>query len=284
MELLLIIALLWFGMPFVSYAFYWYEVSTPSCTHEGAKTEREILQKLLHRDLRLVALSGLISSILALPLIVLFYPFGLVSRWWNVRTSPSAGTVIFLHGLFHNPSGAILLKRAFVKRGFSFISLYHRPWEKSIFDLLQKLENEIEKNLAGISKDEPLLIIGHSLGGILAGLLGRRLKERGWKVRGVISLGAPFYGSRLAVFARCSMARRLYFGSHELHEVRKQLSDPPFPAVQFWSPADNMVIPLFSLYEVPKGWDRILTDPLCHTGIIFWPGLIKKVTETVEKF
>lgn len=282
--LIALIILLWIGFPLLSYGFYWYEVSTPSCLHGKAVGEREILERLLHRGLGLVALSGLVSSILALPVILLLYPFGLVGKWWNVRKSPSSGTVIFIHGLFHNPSGAIFLKNVLTRRGISFISLCHRPWERSIFDVLGRLEGEAERILAGISRNEPIVIIGHSLGGLLAGLLGRSLSERGFSVKGVISLGSPFLGSRLAAFVRCSLGRALSFGSPEIDKVRDHLVSPSFSAVQLWSPADNMVLPISSLYEAPSGWDRIVAAPLCHTGMLFWPGVIRKIVNTVENW
>lgn len=285
MEALAIIVLLvWFGIPFLTYAFYWYETSTPSCLQAGSKSEREVIEKLVGRDLRLIALSGFISSVIAFPIILVLYPFGMIHRWWSVRKTPSAGTVIFIHGLFHNPSGALLLKNVFSRRGYSFISLCHQPLGQTIFGVLDKLEKNMEKVLSDVPKDVPVILIGHSLGGLLAGLLGRKLSEKGTAVKGVIAIGAPFYGSRLATFTQCSLGGNLRFGNPGLEEVRSRLESLPFPAVQLWSTADNMVLPLSSLYEVPKGWDRITLPPLCHTGILFWPGLSSRILALLEKW
>ncbi|MGC8719034.1 MAG: esterase/lipase family protein [Thermodesulforhabdaceae bacterium] len=282
--LAILVFLVWLGIPLITYAFYWYEHSTPSCLHPGAKSEREVIQKLVHRDLRVIAFSGLVSSIVALPIVVILYPFGFISRWWSVRKNPSAGTIIFIHGLFHNPSAALLLKTVFSRRGYSFISLRYQPFKETIFSVLEKLERDVEKSLRDVPKDESVVLIGHSLGGILAGLLGRKLTEKGIPVKGVIAMGTPFKGSRLAIFARCSLGGSLRFGNPVLRDVRKLLESLPFPAVQIWSTADNMVFPISSLYEVPEGWDRVTMPPVCHTGMVFWPGLSGKISEIMGRW
>ncbi|MEJ5300751.1 MAG: alpha/beta fold hydrolase [Thermodesulforhabdaceae bacterium] len=283
MGVVLLVLALWVLIPALTYVFYWYEVSTPSCAHEGAKSEKEILERLLDHKLKRSVLLSLFSSILVLPVILVTYPFGLVKKWWSAKATPSKGTIVFIHGLFHNPSAALLLKRAFAKRGFSFISLQHHCWEGSIWDVFNRLDKELEDILGEASQQEPVIVIGHSLGGLLAGLLGRSLSEKGYMVKGVISLGTPFYGSRLASLSCGRLARSVRFGNEELADVRMRLDSPPFKAIQFWSPTDNMVLPLSSLYQIPKGWDRITLPPVCHTFVLFWPGVINRVVKTVEE-
>ncbi|MCX7822052.1 MAG: thioesterase domain-containing protein [Syntrophobacterales bacterium] len=284
MEILAIILALWFMVPFITYTLYWYEVSTPPCSHEGARSEREVLERLLKGDLRLGVFIGLISSIVTIPLLVLLYPLGFYSKLWTTRRDQSLGTVIFIHGLFHNPSGAILFKRAFGRRGFSFISLHYNAWQENIFDVFERLRSKLEEEIERVPEDEPLVIIGHSLGGLLAGLLAKGLYEKGRRVKGVISIMSPFHGSRLAALALGPLSRSLRFGSLELTKVRHRLASPSFPAVQMWSPIDNMVLPVSSLYEIPAGWDRIALPPFCHSGIVLWPGLVKRIVKIVEEW
>jgi pimeloyl-ACP methyl ester carboxylesterase len=286
MWIVVLILVLWVSIPALTYVFYWYEVSTPSCFHEGARSEKEVLERLFDRKLKRSVFLSLLSSIVALPIVTITYPFGMISKWWSVKTTPSKGTIIFIHGLFHNPSAALLLKRAFAKRGFSFISLSHCCWEKSLFDVFNRMDRELEETLGEDLRSEPIILIGHSLGGLLAGLLGCSLSEKGYNVKGVVTLGTPFYGSRLApLIAGLSfgrLARSVMFGSEELAEARKRLDSPNFKAVQFWSPTDNMVLPPASLYQTPKGWDRVALSPLCHTFVLFWPGVVNRVVRTVE--
>jgi len=284
MWIVVLILVLWVLIPALTYVFYWYEVSTPSCFHEGARSEREVLERLFDRKLKRNVFLSLLSSIVALPIVAITYPLGMVSKWWSVRTTPSKGTIIFIHGLFHNSSAALLLKRAFAKRGFSFVSLSHRFWENSLIDVFNRMDKELNEAFGDELRNEPIILIGHSLGGLLAGLLGCSLSGKGYNVKGVVTLGTPFYGSRLAVLSCGRLARSVRFGSEELADTRKRLESPNFKAVQFWSPTDNMVLPIASLYQTPKGWERVTLSPICHTFVLFWPGAAKQVVKTVEEW
>ncbi len=277
MEWTVVLLVLWIGVPVISYVFFWYEVANCSpeeCGSSECPGSRSLLRSLI---------PAMFSSVLALPLVLLLYPFGWVTRWWNVTGGAvSRGTVIFLHGLCHNPSAVVLMKRGLVSRGFSLLTPWYTPWEGTVETVAHRIADELASRLAVEPPQKAIVVVGHSLGGILATVVARTLYERGHQVRAVITLGTPFLGSKMAVFLPWVLARSIRWRSPLLARLVERAGDLPCTAVQLWSPTDNMVLPLTSLSQVPPGWRQYVTSPLCHMAILFAPSVRRKVMELIE--
>lgn len=67
------------------------------------------------------------------------------------------------------------------------------------YDSHQPMEQSIKQALCYIPKDEPVILIGHSLGGMLAMLIAGRHQAQ---VERVVTISSPLGGSKAAVFAR----------------------------------------------------------------------------------
>lgn len=87
------------------------------------------------------------------------------------------------------------------RHSFNYISqeMQHNGDVLIDYDSHQALERSIVQVLRFIPKTEPVILVGHSLGGLIAMLIaGRKLVE----VERVITMSSPLGGSRAAVFAR----------------------------------------------------------------------------------
>ena len=102
-------------------------------------------------------------------------------------------------------------------------------------DLLERLEGCIDR----METNEPVLIVGWSLGGVFAREIAR---HRPHKVRAVVSLGSPISGD-----LHQNNVWRLYelIAGHKIDETPVARIDekPPVPTLAIWSRRDGIVAP-----------------------------------------
>ncbi|SFM65557.1 esterase/lipase family protein [Thermodesulforhabdus norvegica] len=271
-----IVVTLWLLLPAITYFLYWYEVASGG--------ERSIVEGRTGRDLKYGVLLSYLTSLLTLPLIILTYPLGWFAfREKGVEEGNSAkAMVICIHGLFHNPSAWLFFSLIARHENLRIIYLRHNPWDGSFVEVAEKLYLQVKEAVR--AQKEPVVFIGHSLGGLLAGKIALKLVAEDLPVSGVITIGTPFKGSKLTVFTRGRLARSLDYNSPLVLNSYDDFRNPPFPAIQYWSPTDNMVLPPFSLYDVPDGWEERMIGPMCHVACLFWPPLLKRLCNTVTAF
>lgn len=101
--------------------------------------------------------------------------------------------------------------------------------------MLQRLESCIDR----IGAEQPVLVVGWSLGGLYARELARHCPG---KVRAVVTLGSPFSGD-----LHQNNVWRLYewVAGHRVEEtpVERILAKPPVPSLAIWSRKDGIVAP-----------------------------------------
>ncbi len=272
-DVIFIFIVLWIGFPLLTYMFYWYEL-----LNTGEDEKIKLFPS--YSPFRIVC-SGLITSIVFFPVLIFTYPLGAGRRLWIRKTTgEQRANVVLVHGLFHNPVAWLMYMYLLPRKGFNCFCVGYFPWEGTFEDIAERLTDYIQKEL---SSETPTIFVGHSLGGLLSGLIARSLSERGFWVKGVISLGTPFKGSKLTAFSPGKLARSLGFNSALLDKAFMILKNPPFRAVQLWSPADNMVLPVSSMYMVPDGWNAERVFPVCHTCMLYWPGVIGRVFKIIDE-
>lgn len=126
------------------------------------------------------------------------------------------------------------LRRALAEAGFRV-----HPWRQGMnrganAGTLETLERAID--LCG--HDEPMLLVGWSLGGLYAREIARARPER---VRAVITLGSPVWGDR----RRYTNVWKLYefVAGHPVDDppIPDSPEKPPVPTLAIWSQSDGIV-------------------------------------------
>ena len=142
---------------------------------------------MISLDTARVELAALLSSAVTMP-----FPRLLASESL-MAPSPHPTPVVFVHGLCGSPTNFWALRRHLARRGVARFGSFRypprldyqalAPWLGTFIDALCKRN--------GVSEVD---VVGHSLGGIIA----RYLIEHGdgARVRRLVSLGAPWYGTR----------------------------------------------------------------------------------------
>ena len=137
-------------------------------------------------------------------------------------------------GFIANDRTTMELRRAMAEAGFRV-----HPWRQGMnwgarADTLEQLKRAVE--LCG--HDEPLVVVGWSLGGLYAREIARAEPDR---VRAVVTLGTPVWGDR----RRYTNVWKLYewVAGHPVDDppIAESAEKPPVPTLAIWSRRDGIV-------------------------------------------
>lgn len=267
---LLIIAVI---VSLFTYSFFWYENS-------GHVRRREIEDS--GKSLPKLLIQGMVSGIGGIFILVASFPLGFIRSLWRPKTISSAQPVVVLvHGLYHNASAWLLLRYRLKKAGFTnvFVANYS-SFFTSFEDCVRKLERFIRRcRLSG--SGQPLIIIGHSLGGLLARVYAER-SEGDDSPAAVITLGTPHKGSRMAAFGIGALAGSLMYDGPLFQSLKAERRKMPYAGFSLFSPADSLVLPSEGLVAPPE-WVRYETPPVSHVSMLYSPKIARKIIEIIKK-
>lgn len=224
-------------------------------------------------------LRALVSSFLSLFCMFVTIPLGL----WPLRRPPQPfrpgePVVVCLHGLYHNASAFLAIRPALRRAGCPHVlALTYASFGASFETVAGNVLAELRRQ---VPPDCPLVLVGHSLGGLLARELAAAPDVAG-RVRAVVTLGSPHRGSRLAVLALGRLGRSLTPG-HPLFAHLDALPDPPSAVLTaLVSPVDNMVLPLDGLILPRPSWTMEATVPVSHVALLYHPAVVARVAALV---
>lgn len=259
----------------ITYLLYWYEHQSRI---ESLFDSREAAVRATR--------SGILSAFKALIFVIGMYPAGIFIQCWKKRRPQSTAVgcpIIMVHGLFHNCSAWFLFRYWFRKHGLKTCSTFNYSSCKPFNVVSDELNNYLET----ILKQEPTIkpvLISHSLGGLfLRNWLAS--SEHADKIAGVITLGAPMQGSKLAIFSVTSLGQELGYRGELIKQIEKREQVHPeasIPCYMFYSPVDNMVLPQESISTPPKNWVAIKTRPVSHIAMLFDKTIANQVAETAK--
>ncbi len=271
LALLLVLLLFYVVAVFVSTIPYWYETpNNPSKDIPASKPGLKSMLRLWWEAARAVGW------------IILAHPLHLMLPWLKHETEPELPEreyppLLLVHGLYHNATGWVFLRRHLQHVGFLRIHSYsYCSCKTNITLLTNRLELEIS-NLEKLYPGEKPILVGHSLGGLLI---------RNWfaedplnqsRARGVLTLGAPHKGSKMAVFACGELGKSLLPSNPFFAELARTEPKASIPCLSLGSEADTMVLPQDNLLPVTPGWEFRLTPYCTHVGLITSPAVARMI-------
>jgi len=225
-----------------------------------------------------IAIWLLIQETGCLLLTIVLRPFG-----WAATKLPEAGQsdrppVILLHGLFQNRSCLFWLQFRLRSAGYlQTISIGTPPWRdmETLTESLSKKVDELRIRL----KVDKVVLVGHSMGGMIA---RNYIQNRGGAahVYGMVTLGSPHHGSKLAPFAISHLGKNLLPGC----EFLAKFNSVPWPeqarAISIYTRYDNIVLPADSAKMT--GAQIVELDGMGHTSLLFHPRSLQAVIEAVN--
>ena len=199
-----------------------------------------------------------------------------LSRRMLERLAPSGDghPVMVLPGFFGSDAYNTALRRFLARRGYAV-----HGWGQGVNlgprdGVLEDLQERFLDLAARY--DEPLTLIGHSLGGIFAREIAREYPD---KVRHVISLGSPFGEGRMSG----SIPARLFSALNppeELPVEQETLADPPpVPTTAIYSRGDGIVNWRTTLQEAGHDRTQSIRVRGSHCGMTLNPAIWYLVAE-----
>jgi pimeloyl-ACP methyl ester carboxylesterase len=136
-------------------------------------------------------------------------------------------------------------------------------------DIFDQINAQVDR----ISPEKPIMIIGWSLGGLIAREFAKQSPHR---VTKVVTLGSPFSGG-----PRANNAWRVYelIAGHRVDSppIRAILNEkPPVPTIAFWSAQDG-VVAARSACGLPGESDRQIELDCTHMAYVARPNAIAAI-------
>jgi dienelactone hydrolase len=168
------------------------------------------------------------------------------------------------------------LRRALAKAGFR-VHPWRLGWNMGArADTLEKLKQAVD--LCG--HDEPILVVGWSLGGLYAREIARFEPER---VRAVVTLGSPVSGDR----RRYTNVWKLYewVAGHPVDDppIPDHEEKPPVPTLALWS-ADDGIVGAPSARGTRDSHDEAVEVGTSHMGFAMSAKNARAVVAEIVKF
>ncbi len=225
-----------------------------------------------------ITLWMLVQETACLLITILLRPLGWTSPQLSSPEKTDRPPVILLHGLFQNRSCLFWLQRRLQSAGYSrVISINTPPWRdlETLTEVLAKKVDELRIQTKGAK----VLLVGHSMGGIIA---RNYVQNRGGAayVKGMVTLGSPHHGSKLAPFAISPMGKMLLPGSAFLNEFNAVPWPEGVRAVSIYTRYDNIVLPADS--AIMAGAATVELEGMGHTSLLFHPRSLQTVVEALD--
>ncbi len=242
-------------LPVLRYVVFW-----ASNARTGHMAE---ISRGLHGHVLSHVLLGTISAVMAEMAVLLQVPLAFIFKG-NARPGVP---VIFVHGLYHNPTAwfwfRILLARAGYGNFHSYgYNSFSKPLEPAVQGLAELMDSVLHDN-----PGEKVVLVGHSLGGLVCRKTASRPEFSG-RVRALVALGSPHGGSLLAGLGLGPMARGLYPGKAVIRAM-DECHDTDAPKLAVYSLVDDYVLPMSGLRVKRDGWEEQVCSPVSHVGMLF---------------
>jgi pimeloyl-ACP methyl ester carboxylesterase len=152
----------------------------------------------------------------------------------QARGSPDGIPAMVIPGFLANDRHTMQLRRALAEAGFRV-----HPWRHGInWGAHQGTLDQLRRAVELCGHDEPLLLVGWSLGGLYAREIARAEPDL---VRAVVTLGSPVFGDR----RRYTNVWKLYewVAGHPVDDppIPDREEKPPVPTLALWSRSDGIV-------------------------------------------
>jgi triacylglycerol lipase len=275
MILLLLLIAIPLGISLLTFSLFWYEAAN--------SPHGQYLEDLSNGSPGRLLIKGIISSYLSLVVTMALYPASFWRKWWEPRLDPDcpAPPVILVHGLYHNVSAWTIYRRWLAAAGFSNIVLLgYSSWNQSFHALVKRLEQMIAQ-VEERFPDKPPILIGHSLGGLLARACVQSQKGPS-HVGGVITLGTPHQGSKMAALGLGKLAKSIRYRGPLIQELESGAEKADVTCVALYSPIDNMVLPSPALQTTCPGWIHQEVAPISHVAMLFHKPTAKLTIEYLK--
>lgn len=261
----------------LTYIIFWYEAANaPHPSHRRACPGS--------KGLLWCVVVGFLSSVSSQLMVYLTYPAGFAKKLWKPSPAPhcTKPPVLLIHGLYHNASAWYLYKWMLRRCGYEKVfCLSYNTVKYDFWELTDQIK-DVVREAAGLCGGEPIILMGHSMGGLLARAAVAD-PETAKLVHAVVTLGAPNHGSKLAALALGRLGRSIIHNGPLVTRLNQMKTPANLPRLNLYSPLDNMVLPTSSLEISEPGWIQAQTAPISHVSMLYHLPTVRMVLEFLDE-
>lgn len=193
---------------------------------------------------------------------------GCLSLLWQEREEGDGTTpVLMVHGLYHNRTAWLFFARRLRRAGFTNLHTYgYNSFTRDFDHAMEGMTAKLDA-LLGDDPDARVILVGHSLGGLLCRCAAGDPRYRR-RVSGLVTLGSPHKGSELAFVGANRMARGLIPGQG-ISQAVEAASDPDCQRLGIYTLIDDYVFPLDMLRTGRTGWEERVCSPMSHVWMLY---------------
>lgn len=194
-----------------------------------------------------------------------------------VRIAPGETPIVFVHGFYANAGFWQHMKGRMRAAGrHNLFSLTLNPPFISIDAYAVQLEDRIAE-VCEKCGCESVLVIAHSMGGLVSRVCARRARER---VRHVICLGTPHYGTVLARLVPSQTTRQMRPRSDWLGCLNADVVSHT-ATTSIYSEHDNIIVPQAA--AALDGGDNITLPGIGHLEMAFSRPLFEEIEKVLDR-
>jgi pimeloyl-ACP methyl ester carboxylesterase len=167
--------------------------------------------------------------------------------------------ILLIHGYYRNQTDWWWLRSKIAKHKYPVFTVNLVPPLASIADITSI---NIPAKIAQIKLKtgcEDIVLIGHSMGGLVASQYAMHMDHEKL-ICAVITIGTPFYGTKVSIMAAGENAKDMRPGSKFLANLRERVTKNPHKFFQIMTRMDNIVFPWHSaaLDDIPDTQKLVL--------------------------
>ena len=235
----------------------------------GLNAIADRLPKCLRKTVHLI--HAVVTETFSFALVGLLYPWQGLCRKQITPGAVDERPILLIHGYLHNSSGWVYMMDELKKAGFKSVyavSLWH-PF-RSIDDYVPFIQETAQK-IAEETKQKDLIIVGHSMGGLVASKAALTMPDKGVNVTDLFTLASPLKGTPLAKIGLGPNARQMQTNSEFTQDLEVRIAKNE-KNIRFFEAASSMdeIVPKKYALLGQKGRQLVLND-LGHIGMLFSP-------------
>jgi len=186
--------------------------------------------------------------------------------------------VLLLHGYAGHPNSHGLLRRHLQERGYAT-----RVVDMRGFDDVQGMGDALRDwLLENVDESDPIPLVAHSLGGVIARFAMREDRVRR-RIARVITLGSPHEGTRIAELVDSKKASQMERDAEltEALESQEPWSDDLPPLLCFWSRTDLLMVPPEA--ATAEGAESRELERVTHYGYLLRERVFEAVADALDE-
>jgi len=211
-------------------------------------------------------------------------PFQLLSHKPSDSSNSSGVPILLVHGYLQNQTDWLWFKHRL--QTISHIGPIYSFNLNSPFDSIAKYAEKLKEEISDIkaeTKQDKIILIGHSMGGLVCGYYTEFLAKPG-EVAKVITLGSPFQGTRLAALGYGENVKEMSPHSSFLQDLTSRIQQSSITYHYVASQIDNMIIPwqaAFPPHNTLAGNHKLILEDHGHLRLLISPQVVRQVAHWV---